>query len=983
MKERLGGTMSSRSILMLGVALIAIAFAVAANLLAEASTGGRTTARQEDGTPHSGRHALDAYSAPDGYGYAYMDNTGGDSTQFSWIELCGDPSATDGPQGDDVAALAVWGWNFPFYGVNYTSAYISTNGTITFDSSFSDYNNHCPYASFNAVKQIAPYWDDLAAEEEGGCNADGTAPWIRWRSFGSYLVVEWRSVPHNFALADRHSFEVLLYNDGRIKFQYGTDWDDSGMPNSASIGLAHPNASYGLEYRCNASGNTQISGGRAIWFYQPVGRCCYGASQCADLTKAICMQLSGTWTAGTTCVSSPCAGLTTSWINSAGGLWSDVSNWSVRVPGALDTVDITLSGTYTVTGNIAATFGELRLGSTDGAQTLVVDQPFHIQGPGGAYVVVVNPGGIFDVRDSLGMPRNATFWNYGTVVVREGGYLEGGDSADYDIENIGLFQLTDGGTIGGNAGVFSNHDGGAIEVTDTATVRMLIDNDLEGILSVNGCLYSGWIRNGYNGDALIDVQSMCTIHVCNSDMVPSELDNYQGGTVRLRAGSRIAKGTPGCYTLSHFHNTGLVEVVADTAGGIGPAEINVDYGDYYERGRLNLVSGSLLLSGYSTVGDSVIIPACCTLLVDSLCYLGTLHGSVAGAGTIHVLNGYSGMYATWWFTGSILVSGTLAEPATVHFQPVYGVYLPPVHLRTLALVTRYATFYANAYPTMTVDTLIFLGGKLYGKIDTSSTLTRTEGDVTTDIAPRAIIEVPTLTVVGEDPKELDSLHVIAQGNSTMEGPGTLSLLDSATIEIEPTGTLTIGSGFTMTGEGILYNTGGVTLDPQADSILIDLPVINEAAERSPGTIDILSGFVIFGGGTNAGDIEIHCGAVLRLQGTFVNLPSGVIHGCGILDVSGATFANEGTVNMTTPVTDLVIQVLGNDVVLNWSHVWPATFTVYSSSSLDSAFDVVEATTTDTSVTLPDAVVTSAHRFYLVSVGAFATQHANRSDARRD
>jgi fibronectin-binding autotransporter adhesin len=60
-----------------------------------------------------------------------------------------------------------------------------------------------------------------------------------------------------------------------------------------------------------------------------------------------------------------------SWVNSAGGSWSQGSNWSTgMLPGQTDDVVITLTGNYTVTLDVDATVASLTLGATSKTQTL-------------------------------------------------------------------------------------------------------------------------------------------------------------------------------------------------------------------------------------------------------------------------------------------------------------------------------------------------------------------------------------------------------------------------------------------------------------------------------------------------------------------------------------------------------------------------------------------------------------------------------------
>jgi phage baseplate assembly protein gpV len=69
----------------------------------------------------------------------------------------------------------------------------------------------------------------------------------------------------------------------------------------------------------------------------------------------------------------PCAAraATVSWVNAAGGSWSQGSNWSTGTPpGQTDDVLITLVDTYTVTLDVDATVASLTLGTTSRTQTL-------------------------------------------------------------------------------------------------------------------------------------------------------------------------------------------------------------------------------------------------------------------------------------------------------------------------------------------------------------------------------------------------------------------------------------------------------------------------------------------------------------------------------------------------------------------------------------------------------------------------------------
>lgn len=215
------------------------------------------------------RDRLDYNQGPDLFGYRYVDNLNGDTATYSWIDLCGDALADSVIAGDDAARAIPIGFNFPFYGGSYDTAFISTNGLITFNSAETDFDNLCPFYNLDAFQPtIAVHWDDMVAADVGGCTASG--PWIKYRNFGTYFVIEWKRLHHYNDTGDRFWFEAILFADGKIKLQYRQATAGGGR-NLATSGIDAPGNGYGLEYFCNQSGwylpnDATIS--RAVWFYR-------------------------------------------------------------------------------------------------------------------------------------------------------------------------------------------------------------------------------------------------------------------------------------------------------------------------------------------------------------------------------------------------------------------------------------------------------------------------------------------------------------------------------------------------------------------------------------------------------------------------------------------------------------------------------------------------------------------------------------------
>jgi len=226
--------------------------------------------------PRGREGSVDATGGPDDFGYAYVDNQAPDAEPFYWIELCGDPLASNGPSGDDGGAWVSFGsMFFPFYGVNYTQGYVSTNGTVSFTGAYTGYSNTQMGPTTTVVDtMMAVYWDDQKSLTHGGCNGDGTAPWIRYRAFDDdSVVIQWEENPDYVSSGTPlyfWSYEVILYPSGDFKFMYNTDFDVEPTA-SATVGIDIPTSgNHGVGYVYNTTGNL-IGPGRAIRWYLPPG----------------------------------------------------------------------------------------------------------------------------------------------------------------------------------------------------------------------------------------------------------------------------------------------------------------------------------------------------------------------------------------------------------------------------------------------------------------------------------------------------------------------------------------------------------------------------------------------------------------------------------------------------------------------------------------------------------------------------------------
>lgn len=107
-------------------------------------------------------------------------------------------------------------FSFPFYGNTYTSLYVSSNGTITFDGSHTDWNESVD--GLKSRKMIAALWDDLStlSPDDIYVTTEPDLVTIRWA--GHYL-----------SSADAVSFSVALGANGTVFLRYGTGNTRGGL----------------------------------------------------------------------------------------------------------------------------------------------------------------------------------------------------------------------------------------------------------------------------------------------------------------------------------------------------------------------------------------------------------------------------------------------------------------------------------------------------------------------------------------------------------------------------------------------------------------------------------------------------------------------------------------------------------------------------------------------------------------------------------
>ena len=195
----------------------------------------------------------------DAFGYEWRDHREADGPDCDWIDIARpeyEVAYTGDPDDSSVGPFDL-GFYMPFYDESYPSIYISTNGTISFESPAHPWFN-LPLPNFEAPPAlIAPWWDDL--------NSDiGASGVLYFYSNGlDTAIVTWNEFP-KWGTSMYNTFQVVLTSNGNILFQYLEMFASS---TSATVGMQNSDRSMGLNIVYNQV--NYLEAGAAVLIERP------------------------------------------------------------------------------------------------------------------------------------------------------------------------------------------------------------------------------------------------------------------------------------------------------------------------------------------------------------------------------------------------------------------------------------------------------------------------------------------------------------------------------------------------------------------------------------------------------------------------------------------------------------------------------------------------------------------------------------------
>jgi len=206
---------------------------------------------------------------PDNYGYYVYENIDdhgrySEAPDYQWIEL--DPNF--GGQGaesysleDDATVVVNLPFPFSYYGAEYDTISICSNGWLCFTASWMrDFRNWGIPSPLGPHAMIAPFWDDLRGTLQGDMSRAPITIYTRYDPELGRFTIQWSGAVARGRNGEEHSetFEVILFDptvrhtttgDGEILFQYReAAVVDIGLEqNYATVGIQDWNHQRGLE----------------------------------------------------------------------------------------------------------------------------------------------------------------------------------------------------------------------------------------------------------------------------------------------------------------------------------------------------------------------------------------------------------------------------------------------------------------------------------------------------------------------------------------------------------------------------------------------------------------------------------------------------------------------------------------------------------------------------------------------------------------
>jgi hypothetical protein len=203
------------------------------------------------------------HGGPDGGGYYFID-ADDDATNapvYNWVDISSsgtEITSWNGSVDDGYVTGIPIGMPFTFYGIEYNSVTVSTNGWISFLSQTSSYLSNVAIPNSAAPNGIiAVEWDDLDGGTVGHC-------YYYYDANNQEFIVSWVGWPYYpDATTPAHDLQVILKANGDIIAQYGANAGD--WQTDVTVGIENESGTIGTQV---ANGVAYLRSEFAIYYGQ-------------------------------------------------------------------------------------------------------------------------------------------------------------------------------------------------------------------------------------------------------------------------------------------------------------------------------------------------------------------------------------------------------------------------------------------------------------------------------------------------------------------------------------------------------------------------------------------------------------------------------------------------------------------------------------------------------------------------------------------
>lgn len=186
------------------------------------------------------------------------------TVDYEWIDITG--VGTDAGIANDDHNVGPFdlGFAFPLFDQTFTSVRMCSNGWASFTSTVATYTNAAIPATAEPNNALYPFWDDLYPPSGGTF-------YYYSDTANDRFIMSWIDVPHIGSTTETYTFQIVLYENGNVQYNYQTIAVGGTYGNTTcTVGLENAGGTEALQVCFNGAGTLPVSES-SILISQPDG----------------------------------------------------------------------------------------------------------------------------------------------------------------------------------------------------------------------------------------------------------------------------------------------------------------------------------------------------------------------------------------------------------------------------------------------------------------------------------------------------------------------------------------------------------------------------------------------------------------------------------------------------------------------------------------------------------------------------------------